>query len=325
MILSRTPLRISFVGGGSDLRAYYSHRPGAVISTVINKYVYVGVNRRPDGKIRVSYSKAETVGNVDEVEHEIIREALKLTGFVNGIEVNYMGDFPIGNAGTGLGSSSALAVGVLNALYALKGEKVSDEKLAKDACEIEIERLKRPIGKQDQYAAACGGLNLIEFHPDEKVIVKPIQLEPHTLKSFRDTLLLFNTRMATASSAVLEEQKEKTKDNLEVLNSMVNLVSEMKQALIDKNFARIGALLHKNWISKKKLASKITNNAIDTYYEKAIEAGAWGGKILGSGGGGFLLICSPPENHNFIRNALSNLQEVNFQFEPNGSVIVYQD
>ena len=325
MILSRTPLRISFVGGGSDLRAYYSYRLGAVFSTTIDKYIYVCVNHRPDGLIRVSYSKAETVDSVDKVEHDIIREALKLTGINNGVEINYMGDFPIGNAGTGLGSSSALAVGTLNALYALQGKKISSEELAHQACEIEIEKLKRPIGKQDQYAAAIGGFNYIEFRPDESVVVMPISLDTETLATLYENLMLFNTRMATASSSVLEEQREKTKDNLEVLDALVRLTHEIQEVLLNKNFKKFGELLHENWIAKKKLASKITNETLDLYYEKARSAGAIGGKILGSGGGGFLLFYVEKENQDKVRNALKDLQLTPFQFEPNGSNIVYQD
>lgn len=327
MIVSKTPLRMSFVGGGSDLRVYYSIKPGAVVSTAIDKYVYVAVNRRFDGYIRVSYSKSETVKTVDEVEHEIIREAMKITGTVPGVEVNYMGDIPIGHSGTGLGSSSALAVGVLYALYALqkRAETISPERLAREACEIEIDRLHRPIGKQDQYAAAYGGFNRIQFNPDESVTVSPLALSLEKLQELQKKLLLFYTGLATESSKVLAEQKEKTADNRAVLDQMVLCAAELQIALECSAFRRLGELLHENWLCKKKLASAISNSIINTWYEKALAAGAVGGKILGSGGGGFLLFYIEPERQEAVRGALNDLREAKFRFEPLGSRIVYND
>jgi D-glycero-alpha-D-manno-heptose-7-phosphate kinase len=213
MIISKTPLRVSFAGGGSDLSVYYKHGCGSVVSTAIDKYIYITVNRKFDDLIRVSYSKTEMVKNVDEIEHNIIREALKLVGIETGIEVVYMGDIPLGTAGVGLGSSSSLAVGVLNALYASKGQNVSAEKLARDACRIEIDILKQPIGKQDQYIAAYGGLQHIRFNGDESVFVDPVICQRETKEQLNNKLLLFYTGITRVSSSILAEQEQKTDIN----------------------------------------------------------------------------------------------------------------
>lgn len=323
MIITKTPLRISFVGGGSDLPVYYRKRGGAVVSTAIDKFVYVIINHRFDGAIRIAYSKSETVDSVDDVEHDVIREALKLTGVTDSIEISYVGDIPIGRAGTGLGSSSALAVGILNALYAHKGKRVSPQKLAKDACIIEIKILKRPIGKQDQYVAAFGGLNHIQFHKNDRVSVTPLSMSKKTLKELDSNLLLFHTNLPTKSSTVLEEQKKKTLKNLPKLDSMVQMATTLANALRKNKLDTFGELLHENWLHKKQLASDISNETIDSYYEKALRAGALGGKIAGSGGGGFLLLYCPTARQNTVRKALLDLKEVLFSFEPTGSKVIY--
>ena len=326
MIVSRTPLRISFVGGGSDFRDFYQKHSGAVVSAAINKYIYVMVNRRPDGLIRVSYSKAEYVKSVDEVEHDIIREALKLVGIENSIDITYLGDVSISISGTGLSSSSALAVGVLNALYCFKNKKVSPEKLAREACRIEIDILGRPIGKQDQYAVAYGGLNYIQFNADESVRVEPIRLEKKLKSRLNNNLLLLNTGLATQSSIVLQEQKSKIQDNQELLMSVKELAGLVKNNLNKGKINLLGNFLHQNWLAKKQFASLISNNKIDQYYETALQAGASGGKILGSGGGGFLLFyCASEKNKKQVRKALTDLQEMPFQFANKGSLIVYRD
>ncbi len=325
MIISKTPLRISFVGGGSDLKEYYSAgRPGAVVSTAIDKYVYVMVNSRFDGSIRVGYSKSETVSSVDEIEHDIIREALRLTGIKDSIEITYVGDMPIGRAGTGLGSSSALAVGLLAALYRHIGKKADAKKLAEQACKIEIDILKRPIGKQDQYASAFGGLNHITFGPGEKVPVAPLKLSKAKLEALQDNLLLFYTNTPSKSSEVLSEQREKTPQNIDVLHKMVDLVGNVKKSLTKGAFADLGKALHENWMHKKKLAGKMSSGELDAHYEKALKAGALGGKILGSGGGGFFLFYCDKKNQKKLRQALSPLKEVPFRFEKNGSTILFE-
>jgi D-glycero-alpha-D-manno-heptose-7-phosphate kinase len=290
MIISRTPLRVSFAGGGSDLAVYYKKRGyGSVVSTATSIYVYITVNKKFDDLIRVSYSKAEMVDSVDKIEHNIIREALKLVGIEKGIEVVYMADIPLGSAGTGLGSSSSLAVGVLNALYAYRGQHVSAERLAREACKIEIDILEHPIGKQDQYAVAYGGCNYIRFNEDESVYVDPIICLPGTKKTLARKLMLFYTGIERISSDILGEQKEKTPENMDQLHKIVGLSERLMRCLSENNLESFAEILHEGWISKSKLASKISNTQIDEYYSKGRKAGAIGGKILGAGGGGFLL------------------------------------
>lgn len=323
MIVSRTPLRISFAGGGSDLSVYYETGYGAVSTTAIDKYIYITVNKKFDDLIRVSYSQTEMVKSVDEVKHNVVREALKLVGIEKGIEVVYMGDIPLGSAGIGLGSSSSLAVGVLNALYAYKGEHASAQKLAEDACKIEIDILGHPIGKQDQYIAAYGGFNHIRFNNDGTVFVDPIICQNKTKTELNNKLMLFYTGIERISSNILEEQKQMTKNNLAYLDKLVLLAEEMKNCLINNDFIKFGEMLHEGWVYKKKLACGITNPKIDGYYEKALKVGAIGGKVLGAGGGGFLLLYCEEKNQNKVREALSDLKETIFKFEPQGSKIIY--
>ena len=323
MIISRTPLRISFAGGGSDLEEYYKTGYGAVVSTAIDKYIYMTVNQKFDDAIRVSYSKTEIVNRVDEIEHNVIREALRLAGIEKKIEIVYMGDIPLGSAGVGLASSSGLAVGVLNALYAYKGIFASAERLAKEACEIEIDILKHPIGKQDQYICAYGGMNYIQFNKDGTVFVDPIICTAETKKKLHSRLMLFYTGMMRVSSSILNEQRSKTNSNLSYIDRMVDLAKETKDLLNNNKIDGIGELLHEGWVLKKKLASGISNTQIDDYYERALNAGALGGKILGAGAGGFLLLYCEEKNQPAIREALKELKESPFTFEPQGSKIIY--
>jgi len=323
MIISRTPLRISFAGGGSDLAAYYKNGYGSVVSTAIDKYVYITVNKKFDDLIRVSYSKTEIVAAVDEVEHNIIREALRLVGIDRGVEVVYMGDIPLGSAGIGLGSSSGLAVGVLNALYAYQGRHVSAETLARQACRIEIDILKCPIGRQDQYITAYGGLQQIRFNHDESVFVDPVICLPETRARLNRRLLLFYTGMTRISSDILREQQDNTSDHVRHLRKIVGLSEELAACLQQDDLSRFGRILHEGWLLKKELASGITSPQIDDYYDRARAAGAVGGKILGAGGGGFLLLYCEPECQDAVRRALSDLKESPFRFEPQGSKIIY--
>lgn len=311
------------MGGGSDLAVYYRHGIGSVVSTAIDRYIYITVNKKFDDLIRVSYSKTELVESVDKIEHNIIREALKVVGIERGVDVVYMGDIPLGSAGIGLGSSSSLTVGVLNALYAYKGQHVSAEYLAQKACEIEIDILKHPIGKQDQYAAAYGGFNYIQFNKDESVFVDPIICKRETRENLQSKLLLFYTGITRISSSILEEQKGNINDNRKFLDEMVKASEIMRELIIKNNFHAMGELLHNGWELKKKLANSISNGVINEYYEKARKAGAVGGKILGAGGGGFLLLYCEEEFHNSVRNALSGFKEAPFRFEPQGSKIIY--
>ncbi|MBE3122258.1 MAG: GHMP kinase [Thermoplasmata archaeon] len=323
MIISRTPLRMSFVGGGSDIRAYYQHGHGAVISTAINKYVYITVNKRFTDNIRVAYSKIEYVKTVDEIEHNLVRDALKMTGITKGLEIVYMSDLLPAQEGSGLGASSSIVVGTLHALHAFKGEHVSAETLAQESCRIEIDILGHPIGKQDQYAAAYGGFNYIQFNADESVIVNPIIFKKEIKEKLKENLLMFYMGKQITSGDILTEQIKKTEDKLHIYDKMVEQVRELQEALRNNDLTRFGEILHQGWMYKQQLASKISNPIINSYYEKARKAGAIGGKILGSGGGGFLLFYCEKEKQDFVRKALHDLKDVTFAFEASGSRIIY--
>lgn len=283
------------------------------------------VNKGFSDKIWVSYSNTEYVDSVNKIEHNIIRESLKLLGIEKKIYISYMSDLLPGHEGSGLGASSSLAVGVLNALHAYKGEKPSKEQLAQEACRIEIEILGHPMGKQDQYAAAYGGVNFIRFDPDGTVHVQPISLNIASLTTLRQRLLLFYTGLHAQSKDVLPEQEKRTNENIAYLNRLVELAQAAKESLLKKRFEDLGTILHEGWKNKKMLAKNITNSAIDTYYEKAIKAGSDGGKLLGSGGGGFLLLYCDEAYQHALRDALRDLKEEEYSFDETGSIIVYND
>ena len=324
MIISRTPLRISFVGGGSDLPAFYLRERGAVVSTSINQYIYITVNPKFDQKIRVSYSRTEIVDSVDELQHELIREALHLVGIEGAIEITSISDIP--SRGTGLGSSSTYGVGLLNALYAFQGHMAGAERLAQEACEIEIERCHHPIGKQDQYIAAYGGLQYIQFNPDESVFVDPIICSRQTKQCIEKRLLLLYTGLTRRSQSILGEQSRNTESDdgkRSALRTMVSLAGQLREALLRNDTDGFGEVLHANWIEKCKLASGISQPCIDEWYATARAHGAIGGKILGAGGGGFLLLYAPVNRHREICQALPNLRPISFQFEPQGSKLIY--
>ena len=321
MIISRTPFRISFVGGGTDLREFYGKGYGAVVSVAIDKYMYVTVNERFDHTIRVSYSKTEIVEKAEDIRHPIVREALKLVGIKNGIEITSIADIP---SKTGLASSSAFTVGLLNALYAFKGVYKSASDLAKEACHLEIDVLGEPIGKQDQYAVAFGGMNHIRFNADETVFVDPIICPKEIKRELKDNLLLFYTGQTREAGSVLGEQKSNTEKKLDTLMLMRNMVDNFKMKMIEgKKISDIGSLLDDAWKYKKKMATNISNQEINNYYEQAKDNGAIGGKILGAGGGGFLLIFAERQNQGKVRKALKSLREVEFQFEQQGSSIIF--
>lgn len=324
MIISRTPLRVSFVGGGSDLAAYFRHEPGAVVSVAVNKYIYITVNAKFDHQIRASYSVTEIVDSVDELRHQLIREALKLVGCERGIEITSISDIP--SQGTGLGSSSTYTVGLLNALYAYSGQFAGAERLAREACWIEIERCGEPIGKQDQYIAAYGGLQFIQFNPDETVFVDPVICRPETRRLLEARLLMLYTGTTRQTAGVLHEQRANTeRDDARRANlrQMVALAHDLRAALTADNLSAFGEILHEGWMRKRTLASAISNQRIDDWYERARAAGALGGKILGAGGGGFLLLYAPEERHSAILKALPELRLVPTRFEPQGSKIIY--
>lgn len=324
MIISRTPLRMSFVGGGSDLPAFYRRYGGAVVSTAINQFVYITVNKKFDNQIRVSYSRTEEVRSVDKIRHPLVREALKVVGIQGGIEITSIADIPA--RGTGLGSSSAFTVGLLHALYAYTGRYASAEQLARDACEIEIDRCSEPIGRQDQYAAAYGGLNFLQFHPDDTVSVEPIICRPETLQVLQANLLIFYTGLTRRASGILRQQQQavaRQKTKQRILQRMVDLARQLRTELQRNNPDAFGQLLHENWMLKKTLAADISNPRIDAWYEKARRAGALGGKLLGAGWGGFLLFYARPDRHEAITQALAGLRRVEFRFEPRGSQIIF--
>jgi len=323
MIISRTPLRVSFVGGGSDLPAFYRDQEGAVVSSAIGKYIYITVNQKFDQMIRASYSITEIVESVDQLKHELIREALRLTGIDSGIEITSISDIP--SQGTGLGSSSTYTVGLLNALSAYQGRHVNAELLASQACEIEIERCGKPIGKQDQYIAAYGGLQFIRFQPDGTVFVDPVTCLPETKQKLECNLLMLYTGLTRSTDVILEEQSRNMQQRQYkgIVVRLARLAYELFDVLTSDRLDEFGEVLHLSWQLKRQLASGISNSSIDTWYESARAHGAIGGKILGAGGGGFLLLYAPVERHAEICRALPELMPVAFKFAPQGSKIIF--
>jgi len=323
LIISQTPLRMSFVGGGSDLPAFYREHGGAVLSTAIDKYVYVSVNRKFDGDIRLAYSKTEEVSSVNEIEHELVRAAFRMQGLRGGVEITTTADIP--SRGTGLGSSSTFTVGLLNVLNAYQGRHVSAEKLAAASCEIEINHCGQPIGKQDQYAAAFGGLNLIEFHPDERVSVSPVVMRRDLKELLEQRILVFFTGITRSASSILANQSAETVGcaaRQSALKRMVQLAHVLRDELSQGNIDSFGAILNENWSLKKSLTAGVSSSTIDDWYESAIGSGALGGKLLGAGQGGFLMFYAPKERHDDIANAIG-LRRVSFAFEPLGSRILF--
>lgn len=323
MIVSKTPLRMSYVGGGSDLPAYYREEIGAVLSTSIDRYMYIALNKKFDGRIRISYTHTEEVDSPEEIEHPIVREALSLTEISGGIEITSMADIP--SKGSGLGSSSTFAVGLLNALYAYKNQFVSKETLAKQACDIEINRCGEPIGKQDQYAAAYGGINLIRFHPDESVSVDPVICTPSLLQDLEDSTLVFFTGRTRSASAVLVQQSRAIENTncRALMRRMVQLSFDLKAELESNRLDNFGAILDENWNLKSQLSSGISDPQIDDWYKTGIQNGALGGKLLGAGNGGFMMFYAPVERHSAIIHALAGLELVKFRFDRNGAQIVF--
>jgi D-glycero-alpha-D-manno-heptose-7-phosphate kinase len=321
MLIVQTPLRISFFGGGTDFRSYFMQEGGCVLSTTIDKYIFVTIKRRFDQMLRVGYTKTEMVANLDELQHELIREALRKTGITSGVEVTTMGDVP--SAGSGLGSSSTVTVGALHAMYSHLGELVPAERLAEEACEIEIDTLHKPIGIQDQYIAALGGLRFMQFMPSGEVCSERITLPKHQLRQLNDSTLLFFTGVTRKSDTVLREQQEKIGETNSVLGEMKEIAHAARDSLLQGKIDCIGELLHMSWQLKKRLASKISNSKIDDIYEAARRAGAIGGKLCGAGGGGFLLLYCPYDHQNAVREALAPLQELPFKLEPSGSKVIF--
>ena len=324
MIISRTPLRMSFVGGGSDLPAFYRRFGGAVVSTAIDKYVYVTVNPKFDHRIRVSYSKTEEVESVARIKHPLVRESMKLLALDGGIEITSIADIP--SRGTGLGSSSSFTVGLLNALHAFAGRHAGAEQLARESCQIEIEKCGDPIGRQDQYAAAFGGLNFIQFRPDDSVTVDPIVCKRETLTRLQENIVVFYTGITRSAGGILKSQQDavasqRSKQN--ALKQMVALAHDLRTALQKNDVEAFGELLHENWELKRSIVDTISSSQIDDWYAAARKAGATGGKLLGAGRGGFLMFYAPRERHEAIAAALGKLRRVEMRFEPQGSKILF--
>ncbi|TJV39417.1 MAG: GHMP kinase [Mesorhizobium sp.] len=324
MIISQTPLRVSFVGGGSDLPAFYRQEGGAVLSVAIDKYVYVNVNRKFDNGTRIAYSKTEEVDSVEDIQHPIVKATMGYLGICGGVEITTIADIP--SKGTGLGSSSAFTVGLLHALSAFRGQYVSKAKLGADSCRIEIELCGAPIGRQDQYAAAFGGLNLIEFHSDDSVSVSPLICPRDFIASIEKQVLIFYTGITRSASDILVRQSEgisRAPDKRKALSRMVELTYQLRDELHRCNLNAFGEILHENWLLKKGLSEDITNDAIDHWYQTAMRAGARGGKLLGAGAGGFLMFFAPLDRHEAIKAALGELKHFPVKFDFAGSRIVH--
>jgi D-glycero-alpha-D-manno-heptose-7-phosphate kinase len=323
MIITQAPYRISFAGGGTDLPAFCREEPGAVISTAIDRHMYVTVGERFDETIRVAYSKTEIVDAPQELKHSLVREALALTRLDRSLEISTIGDVP---AGTGMGSSSALTVGLLAALYAYQGRIVGPEVLAREACEIEIDRVGSPIGRQDQYISAYGGLQYLRFNPDQSVDVEPVPCSSRALRDLEERMLLFYTGGTRDANKILKEQSGATASKKGVLRRMRDLAGEMRDALTGPTGADLdhfGELLHEGWELKRSVVSSISNGLVDDWYRSARAAGAQGGKLLGAGGGGFLLVMAEPERHEAVRKALGHPKELPVGFDPRGARVIF--
>lgn len=324
MIISKTPCRISFAGGGSDIASFYREYEGAVVSVAINKYIYVNINNKFDHRVRVSYSKTEEVDTVNDVQHPLVRECLKMLQPAGGIEITSIADIP--SRGSGLGSSSSFTVGLLNSLFAFIGSHASPEKLAQLASEIEIELCGQPIGKQDQYAAAYGDLRMYRFLSDGSVANSPIICTPATLHTLQDNLILFYTGITRSASEILEKQTQALGSNnktIEAMRAMVEQAHDLRYEIENNRPDSLGTILHEGWMRKRSLSEGITSGQIDDWYSRALAAGAIGGKILGAGGGGFLLLYAPQERHCDIATALGELRRVPIRFEREGSKIIF--
>lgn len=331
MIIVRAPLRISFVGGGTDLPDFYHQYPGRVISTTINKFVYLVINPayHMDDFI-LKYQVTEKVKHPKDIAHDRFRAALLDLGITDrGVEIGSFADIP---AKTGLGSSSSFTVALIKGLDTFLGKSISPEEAAREACRLEIDVLKEPIGKQDQYASAYGGFNIFQFNPDETVDIEPVLVDSKKKRSFEDHLLLFYTGITRNASSVLTDQKTKITDNLETYKQMSDSVYQFRDNLLLGDYKALGQMLHEGWVKKRSLGSAVTNSMIDDMYELGIKGGAWGGKVLGAGGGGCLLFIAPPDAHEHIEQSLARFaadhemldsQEINFAFTQSGASVIF--
>lgn len=321
MIITKTPFRVSFCGGGSDIPDFYHEHEGCVVSTSINRYMYISTHPFFDErKTSLKYSQTETVENINDIKHSIYRQVLQDMD-VSGVEITSTADVP---SGTGLGSSSAFTVGLLHSLYCYKGKYVSKERIAAEACDVEINRLGNPIGKQDQYAAACGGLNFITFRRDDTVSVEPIVMNAETLAELQDNICIYYTGITHDANKILAEQKKNIAqtDKTKNLLDMCDLARQMKKSLEDNELSDFGKLLDEGWQKKRELASGIADPRIDELYNKAMSSGASGGKLLGAGGGGFLLFYCEKYKQKRMEEALG-LRRFPVRFEHDGTSVVY--
>lgn len=321
MIITRTPFRISFCGGGSDLPSFYKKHGGCVISTGIDKYMYISIHPAFDSNMTIlKYSQTETVTSYDRIKHQYFKSVLSRLG-ISGVEISSTADIP---SGTGLGSSSSFTVGLLHAIYSYQGKFKSKEQLAEEACRTEIIDLKQPIGKQDQYAAACGGLNFYTFNRDGSVFVDPVIMPNESFEKLKKNLMLFYTGDVRSASNILKEQKENVTSGERENNQkkMCELARDLKKQLENDKYQSMGEILHENWQLKRTLAAGITNPQIDEYYEEARKNGALGGKLLGAGGGGFLLFYVPQNHQQAVRESIP-LSEMPFDFDMHGSTVIY--
>lgn len=321
MIITKTPFRVSFCGGGSDIADFYKEHGGCVLSTTINRYMYLTIHPYFDeNKTSLKYSQNEIVNNINNIQHSIFHCVLNEQQ-ISGVEISSTADVP---SGTGLGSSSSFTVGLLHTLACYKGKYLSKGKLAEEACKVEIEKLGAPIGKQDQYAAAFGGLNFIAFHKDDTVSVEPVITKGDTLKQLQENLVMFYTGLTHDASKILSEQKKNIKktDKTKNLIRMCELAKDMKKSLEENEIRDFGEILNEGWRKKREMAGNISNVRIDELYKCALENGAYGGKLLGAGGGGFLLFYCPKEKQALLREKL-RLKSFSFQFEHDGSSIIY--
>ena len=325
MIISKTPFRMSYVGGGTDIRTFYKDEPGAVISTSINKYMYITLHKKFDDKIRIAYSKVEEVDRIADISHPLVRESLLLTELNEGVEITSTADIP--GKGTGLGSSSSYTVGLLKALYAYKCIEADPYKIASEACEIEINRCGEPIGKQDQFAASFGGLKMYEFMPDETVNIHNIDCSNSFKNKLNNSCISFYLGSTRSASKILEIQTKVSKNEEKklILRRMAQIAREFKCGIEDSSFATLVELMNENWMLKKSLTKEISNNLIDEVYHTGIKAGARAGKLLGAGGGGFITFLAPKSAHKKIRESLPKLKEVNLEMESDGSQIIYNE
>lgn len=318
MIISKTPLRISFAGGGSDLPSYFEKEPGKVISSSINKYVYVIIKERFDDMIYINYSKKEIVSSVDNIEHSLVREAMKKTGIRNGVEITTLSDIP--SSGSGLGSSSAITVGLLNAMYNYQNIIKSQQELAEEACHIEIDICKNPIGKQDQYGCALGGVKKIKFNTDGKVEFKLIN---SNFSELDRNLYLCYTDITRSANTILSKQSKSSKKNKLKNSMLISSVDEFEEILFSGSLDETGNFLDKMWKIKKEMAEGISNDSIEKLYQKGINAGALGGKVLGAGGGGFILFYVPRDNQKVFEDKMIQNTFLDFNFENHGSKIIF--